>query len=236
MEAEILYKEKTDSTMEDALLAFREGRGPGTVCWTAFQQKGRGRLPGRVWQALPGESLMLTQILPKDVLKLTPTLSLRIGLAVAVYLEESKGLNIRIKWPNDVYSSGKKLCGILCECRGGAVLAGLGLNLNQERFPETLPRAGSLFQLTGEKYIPREELTVLLREISRILERNPPLEEWDRRLLFRNERVSVLLGDPGKKEEISGILRGINAEGALRIELPGSNGGEKVIYSGELRI
>lgn len=232
----LLYKEETSSTMEDALEAHREGYPPGTVCWTSNQTQGRGRLPGRVWESRPGEALMLTALLDGQSLKLTPTLSLRIGLAVARYLEKKHHLEIQIKWPNDIYSSGKKLCGILCEYREEAVLAGLGLNLNQETFPDDLPRAGSLYQITGYRYPASGELPLLLEELKGCLKETPPLEEWNRRLLFRDKKITILVGDPGKKEELTGILKGIQTDGALRIALSPGEKAEKVIYSGELII
>jgi len=233
--APVYYKEKTESTMADALDAAKQGAPRGTTCWTSWQSKGRGRLPGRVWHSSPGESLMLTVLLHEDSLRLKPTLSLRIGLAVARTLEALSIPDISIKWPNDIYSSGKKLCGILCEYRAGFLLAGIGLNLNQKQFPDDLPRAGSLSQLSGISWEPQTVLKQLLPEIYNVLEDSISLDEWNRRLLFHNQEISLLAGDPGKKEEYKGILLGISEEGALILELDRVNKEKKYIYSGELQ-
>ena len=233
--SERLYREETGSTMDDALQAGRDGYGPGTVCWSSYQRQGRGRLAGRAWESRPGESLMMTLLLHSSLLDLRPTLSLRIGLAAALYLEQRHGLFPRIKWPNDIFAEGRKLCGILCEYREGVLLAGLGLNLNQREFPPELPRAGSVRMITGRVSDPAEELEGILPFLDEVLRGNPPLEEWNRRLLFRNERITLRSGAPGKGEILAGTLSGLNPDGSLRLNCDGM-GADKDIYSGEIVI
>ena len=72
-----------------------------------------------------------------------PQLALVAGVAVADALERLTGLAVQIKWPNDVMLRRTKVAGILAEARDGAVVLGIGVNLNQtrDRLPE---RAGSL--------------------------------------------------------------------------------------------
>ena len=72
-------------------------------------------------------------------------------MAVADALEELTGLAVQIKWPNDVMLRRTKVAGILAEARDGAVLLGIGINVNQTR--EQLPeRGGSLRTATGEEW------------------------------------------------------------------------------------
>ena len=74
------------------------------------------------------------------------------GLALSRAVEEVAGLATQIRWPNDVICKDKKLAGILCEGRRHAVAIGVGLNVNQESFPEELPDAESLLGATGRTW------------------------------------------------------------------------------------
>nr|MDA3851914.1 biotin--[acetyl-CoA-carboxylase] ligase [Spirochaetaceae bacterium] len=131
----IYFKEETQTTMNDALDMVEQGAGEGCLCWSLHQTQGRGRIQGRNWHSAAGESLAFTLILSPELIKVQPSLSLRLGLGLSRYLEEEFKLDIRIKWPNDIYCMGGKLAGILCEYRRGVILAGIGLNLNQKVFP-----------------------------------------------------------------------------------------------------
>ncbi|MCX6841481.1 MAG: biotin--[acetyl-CoA-carboxylase] ligase [candidate division WOR-3 bacterium] len=74
------------------------------------------------------------------------------GLALSRAVEEVAGLATQIRWPNDIIYKDKKLAGILCEGRRHAVAVGVGLNVNQESFPEDLPDAESLRVATGRTW------------------------------------------------------------------------------------
>lgn len=230
----VYYRAETDSTMTDALEAARKGAPAGTLCWTSYQKEGRGRLPGRLWESSPGDSLMFTLLLHADTLKLQPSLSLRMGLAVAQVLEELKIPDIHIKWPNDVYGLTKKLCGILCEYRSGFVLAGVGLNLMQKSFPEDLPRAGSLYMMLSREWDAEDLLTRILHKVPGVLEPFIPLDQWNQRLLFMGEEVEMMEGDPVRKRKRRGRVAGIAPDGALLMDFSMPEGGRKAIYSGEL--
>jgi BirA family biotin operon repressor/biotin-[acetyl-CoA-carboxylase] ligase len=84
-----------------------------------------------------------------------PTLSMKISLGIVNALTSiDPTIQPLIKWPNDIYASGKKLCGILIEnaLSGGKVqhsVIGIGMNVNEEEFPSTISNAISLYQLTG---------------------------------------------------------------------------------------
>jgi BirA family biotin operon repressor/biotin-[acetyl-CoA-carboxylase] ligase len=80
------------------------------------------------------------------------------GLALSSAIEEVTGLATQTRWPNDIVCQDKKLAGILCEGRRSAVAVGIGLNVNQESFPEDLPEAGSLRGATGHQW---DKLTLL---------------------------------------------------------------------------
>ena len=82
----------------------------------------------------------------------------------------TKEQKFKIKWPNDIYYNDKKICGILIENSiSGSIIKssviGIGLNINQTKFPEYLPKAISLFNINNKEYNLKSELNKLLIDI-----------------------------------------------------------------------
>ncbi len=135
----------------------------GALAVANHQTAGRGRL-GRSWDAPPGTALLCSLLLKPPPERAAPELSLVAGVAVADTLERSVGLAIQLKWPNDVMLRRQKVAGCLAEARDGAVVLGIGVNVNQAS--EQLPaRAGSLLSLTGQEWDRGELLASLLRDL-----------------------------------------------------------------------
>ena len=117
----------------------------------SYQSKGKGRL-GRKWEASKDEALMFSVLIKdKKLLQKAPILSLVAGSAVFKFLQQIGLENVSIKWPNDIYVNGKKICGILLESvsheKIDAVIIGIGLNVNQETFPEGFYRTPTSIRL-----------------------------------------------------------------------------------------
>jgi BirA family biotin operon repressor/biotin-[acetyl-CoA-carboxylase] ligase len=93
------------------------------------------------------------------------------GLALSRAVEEVAGLTTQIRWPNDIVHKDKKLAGILCEGRRNAIAVGVGLNVNQESFPEELPDAVSLRIATGRPWDRLVLLESFLHEMFASIER-----------------------------------------------------------------
>src|SRR5919197_298194 len=108
----------------------------GAIAVADHQSAGRGRL-GRTWEAPPGTALLCSVLLKPPPECDVRQLSLVAGVAVADALEYIIGLAVQIKWPNDVMLRRRKVAGILAELRDGAVVLGIGINVNQT--PEELP-------------------------------------------------------------------------------------------------
>lgn len=146
-----------DST---STLALERGDDParhGTIVRARVQTGGRGQY-GRVWQAPPDSSVLMSVLLfPPEGLRRPALLTAWAAVAVAEVVRELAGAQARIKWPNDVLVRGKKVCGILIEQRAGAggkpaTVAGIGLNVAQppEFFEQAgLPLGGSLRSVAG---------------------------------------------------------------------------------------
>ena len=126
----------------------------GAVAVTDHQTAGKGR-HGRRWLAPTGTSLLVSVLLRPPADRDLPELSLVAALATAETIEAATTLALQIKWPNDVMLNRRKVAGILCELSDGAVVCGIGVNVNQTRdeLPLDAPtEPGSLRTLTGTTY------------------------------------------------------------------------------------
>lgn len=180
---EILTFDETDSTNDLAAQAGRDGLAEGLVIFAESQRAGRGRL-GRKWVSPPGLNLLFSILLrPVMPVERWPELTFCAALAVAETAECFTGQPARIKWPNDVLLSGRKIAGILLESHQartpGFVVVGIGLNVlqrEQDFAPELRERAGSLAMLRqarGED-LPRWKVAAsILQSLGRIYARWP---------------------------------------------------------------
>jgi BirA family transcriptional regulator, biotin operon repressor / biotin---[acetyl-CoA-carboxylase] ligase len=128
---------ETGSTNADLVAAARAGAAEGLVLVAERQTAGRGRL-GRSWITEPGAALTFSVLLrpvavPAAARSWLPLLT---GVAVAAGIRAQTGLDMSLKWPNDVVAAGGdgqaglgKLAGILAELAGDAIVVGVGLNV-----------------------------------------------------------------------------------------------------------
>jgi len=135
---EVMVFKSVSSTNDVVTSLARDGVRPGVVVFAEEQTAGRGRL-GRRWQSDPRLGLWFSVLLrPEMPLAEWPRLTLWIAYAVAQAIRHMHGPEIMVKWPNDLYASGRKVAGILVETSLGRdpfATAGIGLNVNQVSFP-----------------------------------------------------------------------------------------------------
>ena len=143
-----------------------------SVVATVEQSAGRGQ-GDHSWYASPGKNLTFSIVFKPERLNAADALYLsRITtLSLLSYLK-NKGVKARIKWPNDIWVGEKKICGILIENILNAQwvessIIGIGLNLNEENWPEELPNPVSLHELTGKLYDIKAELAEFHKEFCR---------------------------------------------------------------------
>ena len=151
-----------NSTMILAALAARDGCASGTVIGADGQVAGIGR-HGHTWhsEAEAGLYVSIVLRLPVDANAL-PVMMLALGIATKEAIAEVAGIDVDIRWPNDIMIGGKKCAGILAQIEGGAVVAGIGINVNHPGFPaDVAPLATSLL-LEGKRGVSREDLLVAL--------------------------------------------------------------------------
>ena len=170
---EIVVVEETESTNDLVWKAVERGVPEGFVVFAERQTKGRGQY-GRQWESAPYLGLWFSILLrPALTLAQSPKLTVQLAEAVAATIAEETGCAPTLKWPNDIYVSGRKVAGVLIEGRTASdgsyvAVAGIGINVNQtiEDFPEELRDiAGSLATTTGKKFSRSKLAAALLRNL-----------------------------------------------------------------------
>jgi BirA family biotin operon repressor/biotin-[acetyl-CoA-carboxylase] ligase len=148
----ILRLPRIGSTNDLAAVHAADPAAEGLVILADEQSQGRGQ-PGREWFAPPGTALLMSVVLqPPPELCRPVLLTALAAVAVCETVYSITHRQARIKWPNDVLLSGRKVCGILIEQYGPGVVLGLGLNLSvpTDAFAAAgLLRAGSLADFTA---------------------------------------------------------------------------------------
>lgn len=171
----LLHFPELDSTNTDLKRRAALGAPEGLTVLADSQTHGKGRL-GRTFQSLPGKGLYLSVLLrPQVPLEVAGRFTAWAAVAVCRALEKELGLAADIKWPNDILVHGKKLCGILTEASGSAVILGLGLNLTQtpaDFGPDLAAIATSLSQL-GFAPDPTRLTHAILSELDELYRRFP---------------------------------------------------------------
>lgn len=202
------------------------GAPSGTVVVTDTQSGGRGRL-GRSWSSPPGLNLYFSVVFrPRSPVEAVPRLNLAAGVAVA------RALGVLVKWPNDVVSpDGRKVAGLLSEMGspesgGHWLVVGVGVNVNQEAFDESLPFATSLRLHTGrlhDRALLLAELVGALEADLAAMEADPEsmLQAWRNRSATLGRPVRVLLGhpasSPSERALVEGVAEDVRPDGALLV-------------------
>jgi BirA family transcriptional regulator, biotin operon repressor / biotin---[acetyl-CoA-carboxylase] ligase len=139
--------------------------GGDAIFWAEHQTAGRGR-QARAWSDEPGQDLALTL---RVTAELPQPLALPAALPVAVLdaIEPFAERRLTIKWPNDLFHDGRKLCGVLVDRSGAAndtYLIGVGINVNRTRFPAELEAIGTSLALVTGRLTDREALLLTVAE------------------------------------------------------------------------
>ncbi len=187
----LIYRERTETTMELARREAHEGAPHGTLVLTEEQTAGRGR-KGRSFHSPPGENLYFTLVLrlPLDQHRRLPVIA-PVAVCAAVAAE---GVQARIKWPNDIWAGERKLCGMLIDAEltadGALAMPGIGINVNGDptRNPELAAIATSVARELGHPVAREELLAHVCNELEAAID-SPPGE-----LMLRYRVMSMILG------------------------------------------
>lgn len=229
---ELVILNRTGSTNDVAKDLAVQGAPEGTVVLADEQTAGRGRM-GRRWSAPPGTCLLCSILFRPD---LHPTqaqqLTMLCSLAAADAVEQVAGLQVAIKWPNDLVvraqnqkskaQGWRKLAGVLTETgvvgeRLEFVVVGLGVNVNVE--PEVLltlaPDATSILAETGRAVDRAVLLATLFAGVetryARLWAGESPRTEWAARLATLGQSVEVITSEG----TLAGVAEAVDEDGAL---------------------
>ncbi len=210
------YLSACASTNDEALK-----RGPGSIVVAGEQSAGRGRMGRSFFSAPGGLYLSVCAALPCPAAD-APALAALAALAACEAIDP----RAQIKWPNDILLGDRKVCGILCELRGDALIFGFGVNVENE-LPAELTQAGRV-ETSREALL--EKITRRLTEILSGYPENREalLEEYARRCCTLGRMVDVTYrGMP-----LYGFAFAVDKHGGLML-MTQENRTVVTVYSGE---
>ncbi len=233
----------TGSTNTELAAVLAGGTVPEGTCVVAeHQSAGKGR-QGRVWESPAGAGLWLSVVI--DISAVAPVhrglLPLAAGLAIADALSDVTGLEVMLKWPNDIVIDGpardglagpRKLGGILVEAAERAVV-GCGINVSGAVNELPTPQATSLL-LEGAPPVDRArllaaELSHLRHRVAQWRTNSGLIEDYRERCLSLGRSVQVLL--PGG-EVLVGVATAISPDGQLVVT--DSQGNTRSVAAGDV--
>ena len=226
--------DELDSTNTEAKRRAMEGESRAIIL-ARRQSAGRGRM-GRSFYSPEDSGVYLSLLMPMEsAMENGVFLTSAVAVAVMRAIRSLTGEQVGIKWVNDLYRQGKKVCGILCEsvCLGEArsVVVGIGINVRSAEFPPELSTiAGSL---CADEISLAELVAAVCGEIFAFLE-NPTSPHW----LEEYRRHSTVLGkevswiENGSARE--GIAESICEDGALCVR--DESGAQSILRTGEISL
>ncbi len=221
---EVYYFESIDSTNRIAKQYAAEAVTDGTVVIAEEQTRGKGRM-NRDWVSPQYSNILCSVIFypPMPTSKVF-RLTMLASIAVVRTLAAVCGVAASIKWPNDVYINGKKVCGILTEffadhdsIKYAVVGIGLNVNIDIAHYPAIAGSATSLLQVCGHRVSRLTVFKNLAKQIDSLYQEllstdgEDLQKEWQRHSMVCNRQVSIVSGE----KIMRGTARGITRDGHL---------------------
>jgi BirA family biotin operon repressor/biotin-[acetyl-CoA-carboxylase] ligase len=208
------------------LLSNTKPLAEGTVIMADHQFAGRGQ-QSNVWEAEKGKNLTISILLNPSFLNLHQQFYLNkaVSLGINDCLRGIIGEDCKIKWPNDIYYKNQKLGGVLVEniISGHSIktsIVGIGINVNQQNFGDSVERAISLSKILHQDYDLNDLLNQLCKNIeNRYLQLKEHAtdcldDDYLNRLYRLNEVNQYLIGDKLYK----GTIKGVTEQGLLLLQ------------------
>lgn len=241
--ADILVQNITDSTNSQLMQKVQDGlvTQPGYTLVAEAQTAGRGRR-GRNWYSPFAASLYFSMYWRLEQgIQAAMGLSLVVAIAIARLLKQQYQVDAKVKWPNDIYVNGNKLCGILVELAGQAhascdVIIGIGMNIRlpqqaldniDQQYIDLTVASGQVIERNLLVVLLQKQLIALLSEFTHAGFRSF-VDEFNQYNQYRDKTVK-LIGNT----EIKGICLGVDQQGALLIE---TAAGVQAYFGGELSL
>ncbi len=221
----ILVFSSTSSTNDIAAEYARNEENDGLVVFAEEQSAGRGRA-GAKWHSGRADSILCSIILANSEIS-AELLSLTCAVAVAEAIGQVGQMQTRVKWPNDIVLSGKKVAGILLESRlsdaGRTYIIGMGINCHQKKdsFPRELQSTATSIdiesQAPSDRIVLAKRLLTMLEHWVEVAEKNAEnvIRGWRRLSVQLSQRIT--LSHDGRK--FTGNCIGIDPEKGLILQL-----------------
>jgi len=230
----VLWYPEVGSTNDVAGVLAERNVAEGLVVIADRQTAGRGRL-GRSWASPPGAGIYVSVVLRPSA-RAAGLLTLAAGIAVAEGIGSATGLEVQVKWPNDVYVGERKLAGILAEGATSHVVLGIGINVLPAAYPRDVAiRATSIEAELGRRV---DRGLVLAECLTALASRYRELEQGSGRLVLDawRSRAAPMMGRRVEWESAgtrqTGLAEDIDDDGALIVKV---GAGTLRIRSGEVR-
>ena len=192
-----------------------------TCYWALEQTAGIGQR-GNSWVSAAGENLTFSLVLHPTFLPAAEQFRLTQALSLAAtdWMEGLAVTGAVVKWPNDIYCDGGKVCGMLVSNRLagdviGTAICGIGVNVNQLTFPQWVPHPTSLALLTGRRYTLEPLLQRLLQSIATRYDELRSGKELETEYLSR----LMNMGRPARYRhdghELTATITGVDRHGRL---------------------
>ena len=209
---------------------------------TDSQTSGRGRW-NRAWHSPTHQGLYASIVYAGDIVaeSRATLLTIGVGVAIAQILSHFANLTIDLRWPNDLYLSGKKLGGILIENFEGFWIVGVGINVTggSAEFPKDVSdRAITLEDILGRSIPVSELLTAILERLrDNILPNlssgsNTLITEWQIHSRMLGKPIHVEVQEGNQTTIIEGIAQKLSDGGELIVQ--GFDGKLHKLFSGEV--
>jgi len=222
----IEYYNRLDSTNIEAWELINEENNHGTIVITDNQSNGKAR-NNNSWEMITGKGLAFSLIINKNFpSKLSGLLPILSGVAVIDSLK-MRGVDAKLKWPNDIYFESKKLGGILCESKVLKnkiikTVIGIGINVN-EKSDEHSDEINNTLTTMSEITNHAHQRELIVSEFINSIEKNLNLfvgnstlivNEWLNHCCHINQKI--VFSENGKNLE--GVFIGINNHGHARVK------------------
>ncbi len=198
-----------------------------TIVTAEHQTSGKGQLQNK-WHSKHGKNLLFSILTRFKTLKINHQAFLNFAVSLAVFEVINTYLpNVKIKWPNDILSRQKKICGILIEnsVKNGSInysIIGIGLNVNQTKFPLNLPNATSLKLVLGKSFnrnkLLHEIRIALQKQLQRIENKSYMEIKTDYESVLYKNHIPTMFKDIHNHKFIGKII-GVSNAGNLQIAL-----------------
>lgn len=217
--------DSTNTWLQQYVLQHQAAEGLVVVTESQFAGKGQ---QGAQWQSDPGKNLLMSVLFKPGFLLAEGMFLLNKAMALAVRsaVQEFTAEPVWIKWPNDIYVREKKIAGILIETvlQGNTLkhcIVGVGLNVNQQKFDDTLPFAISLFQIIGKSTTMQSVLDAVCTEMENaylLLKsgNDATIDAGYHKYLFRKDTVTEFAE---QETTFFGKITGVNNAGKLLVQV-----------------